>query len=113
MTAPPGSQGIRDLHVAVVDGCCVSRWEPTPDELTLLNAGGSVELWVLGGQPPVMLLARLPAQEDGDAEEPSLIDVIGQSKWWMPQKMVVTSVAQIPGWVFVMPGRAGRPFSIA
>jgi len=46
---------VRDLHVIITDGCCVSRWEPTPDELAKLNAGGSVELWVLGRQPPVFL----------------------------------------------------------
>lgn len=32
-----------------------SAWEPTPDELRCLNAGGSVILSVVGGQPPVML----------------------------------------------------------
>ena len=56
MKAPPGSEGnVRDLHVVISDGCCVSRWEPTPDELAKLNAGGSVELWVVGRQPPVFL----------------------------------------------------------
>lgn len=59
MKAPPGQEDtVRDLHVAVIDGCSVSRWEPTPDELATLNAGGSVELWVMGGQPPVMLTVR-------------------------------------------------------
>ena len=53
---PPGYENeVRPLHVAVIDGCSVSKWEPTPDELTMLNAGGSVELWVMGCQPPVML----------------------------------------------------------
>ena len=55
MTAPPGQPEVRDLHVAIIDGCSVSRWEPTPAELAILNAGGSVELWVMGQQPPVML----------------------------------------------------------
>lgn len=54
--APPGQPEVRDLHVAQIDGCCVSRWEPTPAELAVLNAGGSVELWVQGGQPPVALV---------------------------------------------------------
>jgi hypothetical protein len=59
MKAPPGSEGeVRDLHVSVVDGCYVSRWEPTPRELQILCDGGSVELWVMGSQPPVMLVAR-------------------------------------------------------
>jgi hypothetical protein len=55
MKGPPGDLTVYDLHVKVVDGSYVSRWEPTPDELAILNAGGSVELWVRGGQPPVAL----------------------------------------------------------
>jgi hypothetical protein len=47
------------LHVrAVRDGRNTrfeSAWEPTPEELALLNAGGSVILSVVGGQPPVWL----------------------------------------------------------
>jgi hypothetical protein len=39
--------------------------------------------------------------------------VIGQRRFWSPQKMMVTAVAQIDGWVFVMPDKPGRPFSIA
>lgn len=62
MTAPAeGDMTVRDLHVKEQDGCSVSRWEPTPTELELLNAGGSVELWVVGRQPPVMLIARAHA----------------------------------------------------
>ena len=65
MRAPPGQEGeVRDLHVAVIDGCCVSRWEPTPGELEILNRGGSVELWVMSGQPPVMLVAKERASDD-------------------------------------------------
>lgn len=57
----------------------------------------------------------LPAAErcDQTCGPETVIDVIGQSKFWPPQKMRVTAVAQIPGWVFVMPQNAGRPFSIA
>lgn len=62
MKAPPGAPDVRDLHVAVIDGCCVSRWEPTPAELEVLNAGGSVELWVMGRQPPVMLCVQPHAE---------------------------------------------------
>lgn len=63
MTAPPGQEGqVRDLHVKFIDGASVSRWEPTPEELELLNAGGSVELWIMGRQPPVMLVARAHAE---------------------------------------------------
>ena len=59
MKAPQGQEGeVRDLHVAQIDGCFVSRWEPTPSELQILLDGGSVELWVMGGQPPVMLVAK-------------------------------------------------------
>lgn len=39
--------------------------------------------------------------------------VLGQRRIWPPQKMGVTAVAQIDGWVFAMPDNAGRPFSIA
>ncbi len=36
--------------------CMLSSWEPTPEELEALNAGGKVTLRVLGsGHPPVML----------------------------------------------------------
>lgn len=48
------------LPVRMVDGVCLSAWEPTPDELVMLNAGGSVILQVVGGQPPVMLWAEPP-----------------------------------------------------
>lgn len=34
---------------------CESAWEPTPNELAALNAGGRVVLRVVGGQPPVAL----------------------------------------------------------
>jgi hypothetical protein len=40
-----------------------SAWEPTPEELAHLNAGGSVILRVLGGQPPVALYVEPPAEE--------------------------------------------------
>jgi hypothetical protein len=56
MRAPRGQEDeVRDLLVLVADNYCISRWEPTPDELAALNAGGSVELWVMGRQPPVSL----------------------------------------------------------
>jgi hypothetical protein len=44
-----------NLHVRVVGSSCQSAWRPTPDELAVLNAGGSVILEILGGQPPVAL----------------------------------------------------------
>ena len=34
----------------------VSFWKPSPEELAVLNAGGSVSLWIAGqGMPPVGL----------------------------------------------------------
>lgn len=35
-----------------------SAWEPTPDELKILNAGGSIVVKCLGGQPPIYLTAE-------------------------------------------------------
>jgi hypothetical protein len=66
MTAPAGHEAeVRPLHVAIIDGCSASRWGPTPEELTVLNAGGSVELWVMGRQPPVMLTV-VPHSDEKD-----------------------------------------------
>lgn len=39
------SKGIRNYHY--------SNWKPLPEELAMLNAGGSVELCCVGVQPPV------------------------------------------------------------
>jgi hypothetical protein len=50
------------LWVRVVEGAWQSAWEPTPAELEMLNAGGSVVLSVIGGQPPVALHVE-PANE--------------------------------------------------
>mgnify|MGYP000936494736 CR=1 FL=1 len=71
MRAPKGMDDCRDLHVRVIEGCYVSRWEPTPDELAALNAGGSVELWVVGGQPPVALKVAEPARDESNMTLPS------------------------------------------
>lgn len=39
----------------------VSCWEPTPDELAQLNAGGKIYLTVMGTQhPPVLLSTKDP-----------------------------------------------------
>lgn len=55
-----------DLHVRLVaDGntpCCESAWEPTPDELAVLNDGGSIILRIWGGQPPVALYVETQDQ---------------------------------------------------
>lgn len=55
---------ILGIDVVVLDGVYVTRWEPTPDELAVLNAGGSVELQVLGHQPPVALTVAPHAGDD-------------------------------------------------
>ena len=57
MRGPVSGDGIeiRDLAIRVIDGCSISRWELTPAELEMLIAGGSIELWVQGLQPPVSL----------------------------------------------------------
>lgn len=45
-----------DLWIRVTEhGDCQSAWGPTPEELAILSAGGSVVLSVVGGQPPVNL----------------------------------------------------------
>jgi hypothetical protein len=47
------------------------------------------------------------------------ISVIGEVRYW-PNRSTTTAipeavkaVSECPGWVFVMPSRAGRPFSIS
>lgn len=50
------------LWIRQEGGVCVSSWEPTPAELKLLNAGGSIRLSIVGSQPPVMLDV-IPVQE--------------------------------------------------
>jgi hypothetical protein len=34
----------------------VSSWEPTPDEMAAINAGGSIQLWIAGTGHPVVSL---------------------------------------------------------
>lgn len=51
------------LYVKQVDECFVSRFEPTPEELAVLNAGGSVELWIVGCQPPIHIRSAPPEVE--------------------------------------------------
>lgn len=56
LRAPPGLSGVSGLPV-VFDGRAVaSFWQPSPEELAALNAGGLVWLSVLGpAMPPVKL----------------------------------------------------------
>ncbi|MED5546195.1 MAG: hypothetical protein VYD90_13175 [Pseudomonadota bacterium] len=63
-------------HLAVTDietpsgPAMRSRWEPTPDELAILNAGGSVELQILGCVHPPVSIVAVPA-EDSEPEAPA------------------------------------------
>jgi hypothetical protein len=59
---PCGHLPIRD---EVIDGVpyMTSRWEPTPDELADLIAGGPVELRILGTTHPVVSLVVQPHGE--------------------------------------------------
>jgi hypothetical protein len=68
MRAPADCPGVRDLHVILYGGISYSRWEPTPAELAILNAGGSVEMRVLGGQPPAHLLVAERVGYPGEAD---------------------------------------------
>lgn len=47
------------LAVRVVDNVWQSAWEPTPDEIAAIVAGGKIVLSVVGGQPPVALQVEL------------------------------------------------------
>ena len=58
-----GTDDVRPLFIRQVGGCFVSRWEPTPEELNILSSGGSVEVWVQGGQPPIYI-GVAPLEED-------------------------------------------------
>lgn len=52
------------LRARVVDGTISTAWEPTPEELKLLNEGGSVVLTIWGGPPPVWIGVEPSVQED-------------------------------------------------
>lgn len=43
-----------DLKATVLPNCLVSFWKPSPEELEVLNANGSIALFIHGQQmPPV------------------------------------------------------------
>ena len=43
--------------------CMVTAWEPTPQELAAIAAGGTIYLRILGiGHPPVMIWAEPPKE---------------------------------------------------
>jgi len=54
---------IRDVVDETGTPYMVSAWEPTPQELATLQAGGSVQLWIMGTQfPPVALVCKEPPE---------------------------------------------------
>lgn len=58
---------IRDMTINGNVPSMHSLWEPTPDELERLNAGGKVRLIVVGiSHPAVSLSVDLPQQEPVD-----------------------------------------------
>ena len=68
MRAPDGMDSCRALAVRVIDGCYVSRWEPTPDEIEAIANGAPVELWCVGVQPPVALMVPADARAVSEGE---------------------------------------------
>lgn len=67
------SQGFRGLPIKdrmLPDGTrmMLSAWEPTPQELEILNAGGKILLSVMGSvHPPVMLQVLTPNEAETEA----------------------------------------------
>ena len=56
---------IRDETLNDGTNCMVSKWTPTPSQLAILNAGGSLYLGIMGdAHPPVIMAASLFDQED-------------------------------------------------
>jgi hypothetical protein len=73
---PPEHGECGHLAVRVVGGPntmdmrCLSAWEPTPEELRLLNGGGHVILHIVGWQVPVALTVEAVAAEE-EEESPT------------------------------------------
>ncbi len=77
------AEGCEDLPATRLPDRIVTHWKPTPEEIELLNAGGSVQLEILGRtHPPVALNIvedmSLPEGVAVEAEEPSLIIIPGR-----------------------------------
>lgn len=53
------------LHVRVTGDTYQSAWQPSAEDLEILNGGGSILLWVVGGQPPVSLSVEAAADHAG------------------------------------------------
>lgn len=70
LSAPKGWDEKRDGHCHALSvrlsggNVFESAWEPTPDELAALNAGGSIVLSMVGGQLPVILSVEPPDQAE-------------------------------------------------
>jgi len=47
-----------DLPVKRTEEFAISRWQPSYEELQLLNNGGAVEVAIAGGQPAIALAVR-------------------------------------------------------
>lgn len=55
---------IRDETMSDGANCMVSKWTPTPEQLAILNGGGSIYLGIMGEiHPPVVLATALTDQE--------------------------------------------------
>lgn len=63
-----GTLPIRDWRAENGVNYMISTWEPTQDELALLQAGAPVLLWVVGVQhPPVSLTVGALAEPESEA----------------------------------------------
>jgi hypothetical protein len=64
LTPPEGmtAEECGDLEVFTDGAYCLSRWEPTAEDLERILAGGPVWLWAVTGgtQPPVKLATEDP-----------------------------------------------------
>jgi len=61
---PVRDEEIVDNATGLRTPCMTTAWEPTPEELRRLNAGGMVEIRVLGiAHPPILVGVGLPPQE--------------------------------------------------
>ena len=62
-TLAQGQDEYNDLDIMDADvkgkNCMFSVWEPSPDEIHALNNGGKIQLGIMGGvHPPVMLMVQ-------------------------------------------------------
>lgn len=55
---------IRDETLGDGTNCMVSQWKPTPEQLELLNKGGSIYLGIMGEvHPPVVMCVGLDSSD--------------------------------------------------